>query len=286
MRRSLLSALALLLALGLSAPADALQLVPTATARLHTLSSGQPGAQWNTSGLGVGGQLSFDAGTGVATLTGVLDVLNWFDTANGACSADAGTNCEFNYAPDLTFSLDTQFLGVVVTPVGGPNVNVTLNFGTTTNGVPDLTVSDPTDLGFGNVLEGDWQAGVFNGNPTTGFSISVLFNTFTGTATFQTANASAFLAVDPSTAYASLFKSGLNNYFGLNIASLSDFGGAGGDLDSIIAGAIGSGTLPDFTAEGNGQVYRLASGEFVPEPGAVLLLAGGLTLLAARRRSR
>ncbi|MEB2344239.1 MAG: PEP-CTERM sorting domain-containing protein [Deltaproteobacteria bacterium] len=284
MRRSLLSALALLLALGWSVRADALQLVPAATARLHTLASGQPGAQWNTSGLGTGGQLSFDSGTGVATLTGVLDVLNWFDTANGSCATDAGSNCAFNYSPDLTFSLDAQYAGTVVTPVAPNLVNVTLNFATTANGLPDLTLSDPTDPGFGNVLEGDWQAGLFNGNPTTGFSISVLYNTLSGTATFQTANSSAFLAVDPGTAYASLFESG-SSYFGLNIASLSDFGGPGGNLSSIIASAIASGTLPDFTAEGNGQVYRVTSGEFVPEPGTVLLLASGLTLLVARRRS-
>lgn len=271
-----------LLGLGWSTPASAvLQHVPSATARLHTLSSGQPGALWNTSG--AGGQLSYDSNTGVATLTAGLDILNWF--GDGGCATDAGSNCSYNYGPDLAISLDAALAGIVVTPVGGPFVNITLNFQTTANALPDLAVSDPTDPGFGNVLEGDWTSGFFNGNPTTGLSVSVLYDTtFPGSATFASANVSGFLAIDGSTAYASLFESG-SNYLGLNIATLSGFSdGLGGDLDDIVAFAIANGDLPSFTAEGNGQVYRLTSSDFVvPEPTTALLLAGGLALLGARR---
>lgn len=289
MRRSVLSILALGAAVvsttGFSAVAGAIQFTPTATARLHTLASGQPGAQWNTGGLGAGGELSFDSGTGVATLTADLDVMNWFDPADGACSTDGGSNCTYNFGPDLDVSLDAQFSGVVVTPVSGSLVNVTLNFATTANGAPDLVVTDPSDVGFGSVLEGDWQAGLYGGNPTPGLSISVLFDTSSGTATFSTAQVSGFLAIDGSTAYASLFESG-SSYFGLQIASLSNFDSPGvGNLDDIIAGAVQSGTLPSFSAEGNGQVYRLTTGDFVvPEPTTALLLGAGLALLGARRR--
>jgi hypothetical protein len=288
MRRfGLLSALGLVLSfvlgLGWSQPAHALQFTPGGGERLHTIASGQPGAQWNTGGTGSGGQLSYNAGTGVATLTAVLDVLNYFDPGNGACATDVGSNCPVNFATDLTVTLDAAFVGIDVTPIGGPLVNITLNFETTANALPDLVVSDSTDVGFGNVLEGDWTSGFFNGNATTGLAVSVLFNTSTGTASFSSANVSGFLAIDSGTAYASLFESG-SNYLGLNIGTLGDFVGAGGDLDDIVAATYLSGTLPSFTAEANGQVYRLTSDDFVvPEPTTALLLAGGLALLGARR---
>jgi len=270
--------------LGWSTPANALQFTPTGSERLHTLASNQPGAQWNTGGTGSGGQLSYDANTGVATLTAGLDVLNWFDPSNGSCLTDVGSNCSFNYGPDLSISLDASLVGITVSPfIFGTTVNVTLDFATTANAQPDLTVADSTDPGFGSVLEGDWTSGFFNGNPTTGLSISVLFDTVTEIATFDTANVSGFLALDSATAYASLFESG-SNYLGLNIASLDDFIGASGGLDEIIAAAVDTGTLPDFTAEGNGQVFRLTSSDFVvPEPTTALLLASGLALLASRR---
>jgi hypothetical protein len=284
MRRiGLSTALGLVLALTWSGAAGALQLVPTATSRLHTLASGQPGAQWNTGGAGSGGQLSYNSGTGVATLTAGLDVLNWFDTANGACATDAGSNCSFNYAPDLSISLDAAYAGAVVTPIGGTLVAVTLNFQTTANAAPDLTVADPTDPGFGNVLEGNWQAGLFNGNPTLGLAFSMVFNTATMSVA-SPVNGSGFLTIDSSTAYAGLFESG-TNYFGLQVATLSDFGGVPGGLNGIVAFALAnSGALPSFTAEANGQVYRVTAGEFVPEPGTTVLTMGGLALLFARMR--
>jgi hypothetical protein len=283
MRRiGLLSALALVLALGWSVTADALQLVPTATSRLHTITSGQPGAQWNTTG---GALLDYDSGTGVATLTANLDVLNWFDTANGACATDAGSNCSYNYGPDLSISLDAAYVGAVTTPVAPNLVNITLNFQTTANALPDLTVSDPTDLPFGPVLEGVWQSGLYNGNPTLGLSFSMLFNTATMSVA-SPVNGAGFLAIDSSTAYAGLFESGAN-YFGLQVGTLSDFGGTYSSLNAIVAHAIANaGALPDFTAEAIGQVYRVTAGDFViPEPATAILLAGGLALLGARRRS-
>lgn len=282
MRRiGLLSTLALVFTLLWSASASAIQLTPTGTSRLHTITSGQPGAQWNTIG---GAQLSYSSGTGVATLTANLDVLNWFDTANGACATDVGSNCTHNYTTDLAITLDASFVGTTVTPIAPNTVNIQLNFATTANALPDLTVLDPTDVGFGNVLEGDWQAGLFNGNPTTGLSFNVVFNTLTNTV-IGTPNGSGFLAIDSATAYAGLFESG-SNYFGLNVATLSGFAGFPGGLNGIIAYAAANNALPSFTAEANGQVYRVTSGEFVPEPGALLLLAGGFTLLGLRGRGR
>ncbi|HSJ96090.1 MAG TPA: PEP-CTERM sorting domain-containing protein [Myxococcota bacterium] len=285
MRRiRLFSALALVVAVGWAGTAGALQLVPAATARLHTITSGQPGAQWNTTG---GAQLSYDATSEIATLTANLDVLNWFDTGNISCPTDAGSNCSHNYTTDLAITIDASYAGGSVTALGGGFFNVRLDFETTANAAPDLTVLDPTDVGFGNVLEGDWQAGLFNGNPTTGLSFTAVFNANTNTVVTGSVNGSGFLAIDSSTAYAGLFESG-SNYFGLQFATLSNFGGPAGNLDGLIGYAVANGgDLPDFTAEANGQVYRVTSGEFeVPEPGSTALIAGGLALLIARRRAR
>ncbi len=284
-RAALGSVLALVvIGLGWPTAANALQFNPTGSERLHTLASNQPGAQWNTGGTGSGGQLSYDANTGVATLTAVVDVLNWFDPNDAGCLTDTGSNCNLNFDPDLSITLDASLAGIAVNPIGGNFVNVTLNFETTANAQPDLTVLDPTDLGFGSVLEGDWTSGFFNGNPTTGLSISVLFDTGNQTAVFQTANVSGFLALDSNTNYASLFESG-SNYLGLNIASLFAFDDlASGGLDEIIAAAVANNSVPSFTAEANGQVFRLTSSDFVvPEPATAMLLAGGLALLATRR---
>lgn len=286
MRRSLFSALALVVSLVWSGAAGALQWTPVGTERLHTITSGQPGAQWNTGGVGSGGQLSYNAGTGVATLTAGLDVLNYFDPNVGGCPTDAGSNCSFNYGPDLNVSIDASYAGGVVTNLGGGFYSVQLNFQTTANALPDLTVLDPTDVGFGNVLEGNWQSGFFNSNPTTGLSFAAVFDSNTNSVLGGSVTAGGFLAIDSATAYASLFESG-SNYFGIQFATLSDFSGVSGGLDGLFAYAVANnGDLPTFTAEANGQVYRVTSGEFVvPEPATVVLLAGGLAVLGARRRS-
>ena len=56
-------------------------------------------------------------------------------------------------------------------------------------------------------------------------------------------------------------------------------------LNSILATAIGSGSLPDFTSEAQGQTFAVAAGQFVPEPAAVWLLGcAGAALVGVRRR--
>ena len=52
--------------------------------------------------------------------------------------------------------------------------------------------------------------------------------------------------------------------------------------------AYNTGSLPDFTAEASGQMYRIENGNFViPEPGTALLAGLGLAMLGlARRRAR
>jgi hypothetical protein len=156
---------------------------------------------------------------------------------------------------------------------------VEVNFETT--GGVDLSVTDPAD-GSSVQLEANWQAGTFLGSPTTGMAVSLVFDDTAGSVLGSTLDGAGFLAVDGLTPYASLFAP---TYFGLAFQSLSDFSPT---LDSLADDlveefkAVQPLTLEDFTAEANGQVFKTDTGEFVPEPGAVLLLGLGCVGLAAR----
>jgi hypothetical protein len=270
-------------------PAQAIQFTPTASARVHTTTSGQPGVEYNTSGVGVGGQISYDAGTQTLSLVGVVDVINYFDPGNGACATDVGSNCAFNTAPDLDLAVEAVLVGIDVQPLGFGFFNIVANFATTPDSVADVIWSDPSDSD-AVVLEADWVAGTyddgFGPTPTTGLTAAVLYDSNTGTATLDLADTRGFLSVDLASVYASLFDNGDGNYFALDIGSAADFSdGLGGDLDDIVTYAFLNGSLPDFTAEINAQVFRVDSGSFeVPEPASGLLVAAGLALLAARRR--
>ncbi len=262
----------------LAGAAQAVQFTPTPTAQLHTLGSGQPGAEWGTSGLGAGGQISYDQNTGLLSMTARLDVMNYWDPGNGACSTDAGSNCFVNFGPDLDITLQAKFVGLTVTPVGGTTVNITAAF-TTVGAGWDLTVVDPTTNT--TVLQADWANGTFQGQPTMGFSASVLFDTNTNSAGTNIPTGVGFLDVSGASLYASLFQP---DFFGITFGAISDFAGAGGGLDNVLAASVLAGTLVSFTAEANGEVLKTASGQFVPEPTTAGLLALGVVALAVRRR--
>jgi len=271
-----------------SGAAQAVQFTPTATARAHTLGN-PPGIEYNSGGLGVGGQLAYDAGTQTLTLGGAVDVINFYDPANGACPTDSlGSTCSFNTNPDLALAMDAKLAAVTVQPLGGGFYNIIADFQSTPNSLPDVVWTDPTDST--QVLRGNWVAGTyddgFGPTATSGLTAFVLYDSNTGTATLKLADTRGFLAADPSTLYASLFANGDGNYFALDIGSIDQFSdGAGGGLDAIVAAALQNGSFPSFTAEINGQLYRVATGSFeVPEPGTAPLLALGLGVLAARRR--
>jgi hypothetical protein len=271
-----------------SSPATAVQFTPTATARLHTLTSLQPGAEWNTAaGAPAAAQLAYSSGSQQLSLTADLDVLNYFDPLNGACATDVGSNCAFNYGTDPDISVLADLDSIVVTAIAPGYYQLDLNFAST--GGTDITIVDPTDNTV--LLSAAWQAGTFQGNPTTGLTVSGVWDVVNST-----------LIGDPTAVgfgtitgglYASLFDSGGSTDISLHLAEFFDFSPTTNAIAAAIVADYSSNgglfvndsALIDFTAEGEGQIFRVAAGDFeVAEPVTGLLIATGLGLLATRRR--
>jgi hypothetical protein len=277
--------------LALAGTANALQFsLPSTDARLHTLTSLEPGAEWNTGALGpANGQLVYTSSTTTLALTAELDVLNYYDpndtgttpgvtsTPGTGCTTDVGTNCAYNFATNLHITVDASLNGLVVTNLGSGYFQIDINFETT--GGTDITIVDPTDST--TVLSASWQAGTFSGSPTTGLTVTGIYDSNTSTVSGDP-TALGFANITGG-AYAQLFDSGGSSDVSLHLSEFFDFSPT---MDSIAATIIGSNTLPDFTAEGQGQIFRVAAGDFVPEPNlAVMLGSAGLALAGLRQRS-
>lgn len=251
--------------------------LPSGDTRLHTIGSGQPGAEWTTGGLGSNGDLSYDSGTEILDFDAELDVLNYFDPNVGSCPTDAGSNCTFNFSTNLELSVVASLAGISVNPLGGTFFELLVDFETT--GGTDVTITDTTDNTV--LLSAAWQAGTFLGSPTTGLSASVIYDSSGAGAVIGDLTLVGFLDVTAGD-YAQLFESGTSR-LAIAIGESFDFSPT---LTALAGGIISSGSLGSFTAEGEGQLYRAEAGEFVPEPHVALLmglgLLGGWTL---RRRS-
>ncbi len=260
------------------------QFLPTPTARVHTLNSGEAGVTWNTGGTGVGGQAVYTASTTSLALTGVIDILNYYDPAGGPCTTDTGSNCALNYGPDLDFTLLAKYIGATFTPTGGGNTDIVLDF--QSSGGTDITWSDPTD-GNSVMLKASWVAGNFGGSPTPGLQIVGTYCDGVGGCGAAGLQGDplviGFAQVDGSTPYASMFSSGIMSIpILLNLNELFDFTPS---INAIAAYVVTYGTLPDFAGEGEGQIFRADTGEFViPEPSTALLVGLGFLVLGAARR--
>jgi len=250
--------------------------LPSTDTRLHTIGSGQPGAEWTTGGLGSNGDLSYDSGTELLDFDAEVDVLNYFDPNVGSCPTDVGSNCAENFSTNLDLSVVASLAGISVNSLGGTFFELIVDFETT--GGTDVTITDPTDNTV--LLSAAWQAGTFLGSPTTGLSASVIFDASDGGSVIGDLTLVGFLDVTAGD-YAQLFESG-SSRLAIAIGEGFDFTPT---LTTLAAGIVSSGSLGSFTAEGEGQLYRAQAGEFVPEPQAALLIALGLLgAWTARRR--
>lgn len=280
--------LALIGALLLGAPAQAIQFTPIVGDRVHTVGSGEPGVEWNTGANGgTGGQIDYNSGTEELTITGAIDVLNFFNATTpgrapyGTCGSDAGTNCSVNFSPDLDFSVEAALANISTTEVvPGLIHEIIISFESTSDGMPDIVWTDPSD-GDAVVLEADWIGGLFGGDFTFGLTASLLYNEVTMTVLTADIDIAGFLEVDSGSTYASLFDSG-GNFFAVDLQTLDNFSPS---LDAIAKAAFEGDPIPDFTGDGAGNIFRLESGDFVvPEPSTGLLVWAGLGVLAAWRR--
>ena len=257
------------------------QFTPSATARVHTLASGEAGVVWNQ------GAITYTASNLTLAIDGQVDELNYYDPLNGGCPTDSGSNCIFSYpGGNLDFTMSAIYLGASLTPLGGGSYDIVLNFEST--GGVDIQWTDPAD-GNSLMLEASWVAGNFGGNPTPGLTVSGIYcdGGACGAAGVQGDLITiGFAQVDNATLYADLFDSGGAEQilldFNENFALVPD-------VNSLAAYLLAhGGALPDFTGEAQGQIFRVDTGEFViPEPSTALLLGLGLLAMGtAGRRAR
>ena len=261
------------------------QFTPTPTALLHTLTNAvgqQPGVQYNSGGIGSGasgGQIVYTnlgGGNGSLNITSLVDVINYYDPNPGSgCETDLGSNCIFNFATDLDFTVNAVLNGLSVVDFGGGFFGIDIMF-ETAGGGNDFSWTDPTD-GNSNMLSATWTAGTFNGNPTTGLQASLIYDTNTSTVLGNDITVTGFATITGGL-YSSMFGSDLVL---VDLSNFFDFSPSFNDITNVV---LSTGEVPDFTAEINGQIYRADAGQFIPEPGTALLVGVGLAALGARRR--
>ena len=262
-----------------------------------TVFSGEAGSVWTTQGLGVNGQVEYDGASSLA-IDGHITTLNYYDTQLGSgCETDSGSNCPFVYGTPLDFTVLATFIGLTTTPGFNPGeYDIIIDFEST--GGNDILWTDPLD-GNSIMLAASWTAGDFLGSPTPGLQVVATWCDGVGGCGPQgligDPLAIGFALIDNSTPYAAMFDSDGNpftsNSIMLDFSELFDFASVAAlasppnGIDTIAAYVIANNVLPDFTGEGEGQLYRVDTGDFViPEPSTALLLGLGIAGLGAVRR--
>jgi hypothetical protein len=244
---------------------------------MHTVTSGESGTTYNTAGPGEG--ITYSSGTGMLDIMGSIDALHYYDPLNGLCPTDAGSDCAFNFGPNLNLEVHASYVDMVVTPVGGGFFTIDIEFEST--GGVDIMWTDPTDSDSVQ-LAAMWTGGTFLGQPTTGLMASTVYDSNTETVVAPI-SVVGFAVLDPLTPFAGLFGTGTpgDQQIQLDITTFVDL-----DVSQLIADSFAQGSLTDFTASiDGGQIFRVASGDFViPEPTTGVLVGLGLAGMAAMRR--
>jgi hypothetical protein len=274
---------ALLGGLCLVGSASAYQTLP-ADARINEWSpGGLPGTDFNTPPEGV----DYDAvGAPVEAHDGELHVGGTVPTLNYHTPSAPTTNVNFNFVPDLDFTLKADYLNTTATLISGNDWKLDTTFATPDDSSWDLILTDP-GASDAEVLRADLIAGTFNSSPVEALTATATID-ITAVNKNQIVTAFAFLDVDPTSPYASLFTD--TEYVGFSLSQVLNWeiGDADGeyDFDDIAAAILSPGILISFTAEADGAVFGISSSKFtpIPEPGTGLLVGLGLVLLGLRRR--
>jgi hypothetical protein len=265
-------------------PADALQFTLAGTERLNFFGSGMPGTSYATGS----GNVDYDAigsadpHPGETHVAGSVPSLNYHHTSTPV------TNVNFNFSPDLTFTLEAQLIAIDIFDISPTQRRVRLDFGSTSDGLPDLVVTDPSDATV--VLEADLIAGTFNGNPVPPLRAQGIYNPNSPPQNL-TMSTSGFFTVDGSSPYASLFADSSAGTIGFEVGQLLNWERGDGDglfdFNDIAAALAGSGVLISHVAEANGNIFAVSSANFtpVPEPGTALAVLAGLAGIAFARRT-
>jgi hypothetical protein len=240
--------------------------------------------------------VSYSSTTGEATVSGTVSTLNYHVTG------DPTVNIAQTFSPALTFSLELELVSITLTPnaIDPSLVDVLFDYRTTDDGLWDLVLTDPKDGGQ-VVLRADLNAGgtvdvgVTSFEAPTGLRATAASVDPNNPSTLQVLNAHGVFDIDQTSLYAPLFQDSaymlgfeigtVNQFDAGNPSTTNDWVDIFNALDCSGAPVCDTSTLISHTANAQGSVFGIASGDFipVPEPGTLALVGAGLLGLAGRR---
>lgn len=275
-------------AIGSATPATAVQLPLVGDERLNELGSGLPGSPYDTANGGV----DFDQIAGPGAHPGEVLVLGQMPSLNFHTTGAPLANVEEIFAQPLIFTLEGALVSTTVNVFSATLVEFVLEFGTTADGLFDLTLTDPSDGTL--LLRGDLMAGMVLGSPTGPLTASFFLDP-TAPPKNIVGNVTALFSVDGTTPWAGLFAATgmgtLQTPVAFGGVQNFDVGDADPDFDfddifnNFVAGGQNPSAVISFLAESNGTIFAVPA-PVVPEPSVSALVALGVfTLVGFRKRA-